>query len=148
MDNKYFLSKEEFVSIYSKVPRLTIDLVIKSEDGILLALRDIIPWKGFWHLPGGTVAKGEKLTDAVLRIAKGETGLDVKIKKELGHLEYLIETRPEANFHSVAMVFEVEPIGGNMTPDENSKELRYFKDLPENIIPEQIEFLERKGFKK
>ena len=111
MENKYWLSKEEFVDIYKRVPRLTVDLVIKSADGILLSLRDIEPWKGFWHLPGGTVAKGEKITEAAERIAKGETGLDIKIIKELGYLEYLVEVREEGNLHSVSIVLEVEPIG-------------------------------------
>ena len=55
------LSDEEFYSIYSKVPRLALDVVIRSDEGILLSLRAIEPHKGLWHLPGGTVYRGETI---------------------------------------------------------------------------------------
>lgn len=75
--NEYPLTKEEFDSIYSKVPRLTVELVIKDGDKILLTKRSIEPCRGLWHLPGGTVYFGESLLDAVKRIAKKELSIDV-----------------------------------------------------------------------
>jgi len=53
------LSKRDYYRIYSLVPRLTIDLIIFHNDGLVLSRRDIPPCKGMWHLPGGTVLLGE-----------------------------------------------------------------------------------------
>ena len=33
------LSYEEFVAIYSKVPRLCVDLVVRTDEGVLMTLR-------------------------------------------------------------------------------------------------------------
>ena len=49
------LPKEEFEHIFSRVPRLTVELVVASDDrGVPLALRDFGPCQGLWHLPGET----------------------------------------------------------------------------------------------
>ena len=51
------LPKEWFDRIFSKVPRLTVEVLITSKErGVLLALRDVDPCRGMWNLPGGTVA--------------------------------------------------------------------------------------------
>lgn len=142
----HYLTDEEFYGIYGKVPRLNIDLVIKSPEGILLALRTIEPHQGCWHLPGGTVYKGELLADAAARIAKKETGLDISIKKDMGYMEFPAEIRNGIAIHTVSVVFEVEPAKGELRHDEHAKELRYFKELPEMVIPIHEEFLRQKGY--
>ena len=69
------LPKDEFDRIFSKVPRLTVEVLITSEErGVLLALRDVDPCRGMWNLPGGTVRFGERLVDAVRRVAANELG--------------------------------------------------------------------------
>ena len=60
------LPKEEFDAIFSRVPRLTVEIVIvRSDLGVLLARRGSGPCAGLWHLPGGTVRFGEPLIEAV-----------------------------------------------------------------------------------
>ena len=50
----------------------TVEVLITSEErGVLLALRDVDPCRGMWNLPGGTVRFGERLVDAVRRVAAG-----------------------------------------------------------------------------
>ena len=45
------LPQEEFDWIFSRVPRLTVELVIASASrGVLLALREFGPYQGLWHL--------------------------------------------------------------------------------------------------
>ena len=61
--NKPF-SSEEFRSIYSKVPRLCVEVIIKTSGGIVLSLRKLPSWHGKWHIPGGTVYYKEKVADA------------------------------------------------------------------------------------
>lgn len=135
------LSEKDFREIYEKVPRLCVDIVIKNEDGVLLSMRSIKPYNGMWHIPGGTVYKEEKLEEAAIRIAKKETGLDVDLGKYLGYIEYLNEKRFGGYGHSFSVMLEAVSIGGELKSDENSKELKYFKELPENLIKEQRDFL-------
>ena len=83
------LPQEEFDHIFSRDPRLAVELVIASDDrGVLLALRDFGPCQGLWHLPGGTVRFGEPLVEAVKRVAQDELGLTVSIGQLLGYIEY------------------------------------------------------------
>ena len=64
------LAQDEFDWIFSRVPRLAVEVVIASRKrGVLLALRDFGPCRGLWHLPGGTVRFGEPVTEAVRRVA-------------------------------------------------------------------------------
>ena len=132
------LSFEEFKNIYSKVPRLCIDLVVKTQDGILLTKRDIPPYKGYWHTPGGTLLLTEKITKAIQRIAKDEFGSKVKIIKLLGTMEFPPD---EITKHSVSIVYLIKPISKNLKGNWQAKELKFFKEIPEKTIKEQKKFL-------
>ncbi len=79
---------KELKYIYSKVPRLCVDLVFKNSKGILLTRRDVPPSKGWWHFSGITVLVGGTLKDTVQRVAKEELNTRVKIQKLFGFLEY------------------------------------------------------------
>jgi len=130
----------EFVSIYSRVPRLCVDLAIVNGNGILLTKRDINPWKGMWHTPGGTLLFGEKIKDAIRRISMEETGLKVKVVRLLGVAEF-VGTEKGAYSHGVSLYYLAEPAGGRLRGSEQGKELKYFRKLPANLIKEQKEFL-------
>ena len=75
-----YLTQEEFNEIYDKVPRLCVEPLIVSNDGILLTRRAINPGKGLWHFPGGTVLKGETLQEAVVRLVKRNWGWIVTLE--------------------------------------------------------------------
>lgn len=138
-DKDYPFSLEEFRAIYKKVPRLTVEVVIKSDKGVLLSLRDIEPWKGLWHLPGGTVFFGEQLTDAVKRVAKRELGVTVIGTKLLGYIEY--PSHYEQGLDSpVGLAFLVN-YKGHTKPNKEASELEWFSKLPSNVHPDQDEFI-------
>jgi len=83
------LPKDEFDRIFSRVPRLTVEVLISSEErGVLLALRDVDPCRGMWNLPGGTVRFGERLIEAVRRVAADELGIRVRVGPLAGNIEY------------------------------------------------------------
>jgi len=82
------LPQAEYERIYAKVPRLRVEVIVVSTDGVLLSRPEAGPWKGLWHIPGGTVRFGERLTDAVLRVARDELGVEVAIDRFLGYVEY------------------------------------------------------------
>lgn len=81
------LSRKDFDYIYSRVPRLCVDIILQTNKGILLTKRSIEPYKGMWHIPGGTVLKGETVEGAVIRIAKKELGITPKIERLIDFIE-------------------------------------------------------------
>jgi len=135
------IPKEEFISIYSKVPRLAVDLVIKNKKGVIFTKRSIIPYKGKWHLPGGTVLLNERLSDTAKRIAKKELGLIVKVERVLGHLEYSEKNKSYAR-HTIAIVILVEVIEGEIILNEEASKVKISKKIPGNFISSQKKFLQ------
>jgi len=138
------LPQDEFDWIFSRVPRLTVEVVIGSSDrGVLLALRDFGPCEGLWHLPGGTVRFGEPATEAVTRVARDELGLAVSAGALLGYIEY-----PSHYNHGldspVGLAFRAHPTVTEM-PDERDlrSECAWFTTLPDNMHDEQRDFLAR-----
>lgn len=135
-------SSEEFEEIYSKVPRLCVDLVVKTPEGVVLSLRNLPSWRGKWHLPGGTVLYGEKITDAIGRIAQEELGVSVEMKTLLGYIEFPSEETERGFGHTVSMAFLCSTDKVNFKPNEESSKIEVFKELPPDLIPEQHKFLE------
>ncbi len=134
------LVPRDFKFIYRRVPRLCVDLVIKDRRGIVLIQRDIIPDKGRWHFPGGTVHFGEPLTAAVERFARDETGLRVKILKVIDAVEYF---RGKEFGHIVSIVYLVKPVSGALHGSWQGKRVRFFASLPKGMVVEQRRFLLR-----
>lgn len=135
----------QFIRIYTKVPRLCVDVVILTKEGIVLSKRDIEPSKNMWHIPGGTVLLGERLTDTAQRVALEETGLTVNIKNFLGITEFFT---PTVIGQSVSMTYLVTPISGNLRGSSQGKEVRFFKTLPKKIIIEHREFIQKNNLLK
>ncbi len=128
-----YLSDKDYNFIYSNSPRVCIDLFIKKDDKILLTKRDIEPFKGYWHTPGGRIKFRETIEDAIKRIAKVEIKCDdIKIGKMLGIVELLDEYQDSNPRHSITMYYEVF----------TSCEGNYFNECPENTIPQQKKFIE------
>jgi ADP-ribose pyrophosphatase YjhB (NUDIX family) len=141
------LSQEEFNTIYKKVPRLTVEIIVQGDKGVYLTLRDIEPCKGLWHLPGGTVRFGEPLRDAVARIAKRELGIEVQTSALLGYIEY-----PSHYLNGldspVGIAFSIESYTGEIKTNHESKESGWFNSLPHNMHQEQIDFLKKNILKE
>lgn len=134
-------SYDEFKSIYSKVPRLAVDLIIQSEQGILLSMRQIPPYKGQWHLPGGTVYYKESIENAVHRFADEEVGVKIEIKELLGYITYNSEEKERGFGYSVALAFLCKLTSGTPRASEQGNDFTYFKEIPENTVIDQKEFL-------
>jgi ADP-ribose pyrophosphatase YjhB (NUDIX family) len=139
----YPFTLEEFHAIYSKVPRLTVEVVVKSDKGVLLSLRDIEPCKGMWHIPGGTVFLGESLVSAVRRVARRELGVEVRGEpKFLDYIEYP-EFYKQGFGHALGMAFLID-YDGEPKSNQESAELKWFRELPPNTIAEQSQFINSK----
>lgn len=137
------LSPEEFDQIYSRVTRLTVEVVIRSDQGILLVKRDIEPCRGQWHLPGGTVRFGESLIAAVRRVAMAEVGVTVEVGPQIGYIEYPQMLAGGYRGWPVGLAFEATVAGGRITGSPAGAEAAWFTGIPQVTIAEQAEFLAR-----
>lgn len=137
------LPKEIFDNIYRKVPRLCIEVVLNTSRGIILTKRLVPACVGMWHIPGGTVCHGEKLEEAVYRVADDELGVNIDIKKMIGIIQYtkLCENK---SGHAVGIAFlcELKSEGQKFRGSFQAEEIEAFKIIPDNTIPEQKIFLE------
>jgi len=139
------LPQAEYQAIYSKVPRLTVEVAIVSSKGVLLSRRETGPCAGLWHIPGGTARFGEALTDAVHRVAKQELGVDVTIDAVLGYIEYPSHLERGLDW-PVGMAFGVHLTPSSAdhfrpTPDA----VAWFATHPEEMHDEQKVFLSTHG---
>ena len=65
-----------------------IGAVVFDEQGrLLLVKRANPPAQGKWSLPGGRLKSGETSEDGVVREVREETGLDVKVVREVGTIQ-------------------------------------------------------------
>lgn len=145
MNNKP-LSYQEFVSIYSKVPRLNVEVVLIKDDGIVLTKRSIEPCIGQWHLPGGTIYFGESIDSAVSRVAMEEIGVEVEIVRLLGAIEYPKLHNGGYFGWPVGLAYEVKLKSGVLRGSEQGEEVSTFNKLPSNTIEDQVRFI-RKHYK-
>jgi ADP-ribose pyrophosphatase YjhB (NUDIX family) len=138
-----WLPKEQYDAIFSRVPRLCVEVVISTpERGVLLTRRDIPPHAGAWHIPGGTVLFGERLVDAVARVAARELGFAVRAGELLGYIEY-----PSHYEHGLD-----SPVGlafaGEVMDGADAVRLpaggEWFATLPEGLYAEQRDFLKQR----
>lgn len=132
------LSEEEYKYIFNRVPRICVDVLIRKDNGIILTKRDIEPNKGTWHIPGGRLMRYESIQQAIDRIASKEVGVKVTTEKFLGYIEYI----HDGSFvHSVSLAFLASYKSGTLQNDYQSKEIQLFSALPENMYPQQGEFI-------
>lgn len=138
-------STKEFSDIFSVIPRMTTDLLVPTESGILLAQRTIEPYIGHWYLPCGTYLRGTNPQrfntpeENIQLIAQQELGTSVEVKKFLGTCANLKEAREPFVYASISFIYVCFP-NGEVRPAET---IRPFTDLPDKVMPHHREFLEK-----
>jgi ADP-ribose pyrophosphatase YjhB (NUDIX family) len=132
------LSDKEYKFVYSRAPRLCVDVLVFTEKGFLLSKREIPPFKGLWHLPGGRVFYRESIENAIKRIALEEVGVRVKMLKMLGYYEML---KDGPYVHSGALIFTVKIMSGSVRGSAQAREIKAFRNIPIGMNPPQKFFL-------
>jgi ADP-ribose pyrophosphatase YjhB (NUDIX family) len=143
---KHPFAFEQFREIYSKVPRVSVDLVIQTPNGIVLTLRKLPSWNGLWHLPGVTVLYKEPVERAVRRCAREEAGAAVTVEKLLGYLEYPSEEQQRGFGSTVSLVFLCKATNTVLRANREAAKIKAFSELsklPVNIIDEHRPILEK-----
>jgi len=107
-------------------PKIAVGTIIRSTAGrLVLVRRAIEPGYGKWVFPGGYVDRGEPLTDAAIREAREECGLDIR-------LDGLVNIYSYAGRVPVIVVYAATAVGGTLRTDEESLETGEFEhpDIP------------------
>lgn len=138
------LPTKVFEEIYRQVPRLCVEVVIDTPKGIILTKRLIPACAGMWHIPGGTVYHGEKLKEAVHRIADDELGVEINIKNMIGVIEYpRICEKKYSHAIGIAFLCELKSEDQKFRGSFQGEEIETFKLIPDDTVPEQKIFLDR-----
>lgn len=110
-----WLADETFKSVIQHTPLISIDLIVRNENGeVLLGKRINAPAKGDWFVPGGRVRKNETLDDAFFRLVKEELGIESGIirkdAKFLGVFEHFYDDcvfGDDVSTHYVVLAYEI-----------------------------------------
>lgn len=119
-------------------PLVTVDAIIEIGGGIILIKRKNPP--PGWAIPGGFVDYGESLEEAVVREAKEETCLDIKLVMQFH--TYSAPGR-DPRHHTVSTIFIATATGIPKAADD-AKEIGVFtrETLPQDIAFDHRQILE------
>ncbi len=110
-----WLPDETFKSVIQHTPLISIDLIVRNEQGeVLLGKRVNAPAKGYWFVPGGRVSKNETLDDAFVRLVKEELGIESGVTradaKFLGVFEHFYDDcvfGSDVSTHYIILGYEI-----------------------------------------
>lgn len=110
-----WLPDETFKSVIQHTPLISIDLIVRNEQGeVLLGKRVNAPAKGYWFVPGGRVRKNETLDDAFVRLVHEELGIESGLTradaKFLGVFEHFYDDcifGDDISTHYIVLAYEL-----------------------------------------
>lgn len=120
-----WLPNETFKSVIQHTPLISIDLIVRNEQGeVLLGKRVNAPAKGYWFVPGGRVRKNETLDDAFVRLVHEELGIEAGMiradAKFLGVFEHFYKDcvfGDDLETHYIVLGYELSLKMHNILPE-------------------------------
>lgn len=125
-----------------------VGVLIRDGDRYLIVRRGAEPDAGLWSIPGGLIEVGERASEAAVREAKEETGLDVDIVDLLGVVDKIVRDDDRIKYHFVIVDYLAEARGGSMRAASDALEARWVRaeELPDyELTPTLVELLRRVG---
>ncbi len=116
-------------------PFCTVDVIIETGEGVILIKRKNPP--PGWAIPGGFVDYGESLEDAIIREAKEETGLDIKLLRQFHTYS---DPGRDPRHHTVSTIF-IAAASGKPQAGDDAEEVGVFS---RNSLPVKIAFDHRR----
>lgn len=133
------MSEKRFNNFRRSFPFSCIDLIVlDKQNKFLLVRRNIPPYKGKWCLPGGIIRYGEKMIDAINRIAQKELGIEVELIREVGFFEKIFQER-----HDISHCFLVRLKSKIIKLDFQATRATFFSDIPKQIASFHKEMIKK-----
>ena len=105
------LDNKTFKTVVNSTPLISIDLLVKKDNKILLGKRINKPAQGYLFSIGGRVYKNEPIQQATARIAKTELNIELKLTpKFVGVFEHFYDNGAykDVSTHYINLAYEVD----------------------------------------
>jgi len=122
------LDDQTFKTVISSTPLISIDLLVKKDNKILLGKRINKPAQAYLFSIGGRVYKNETIKSAMMRIANNELNISLKsIPKFMGVFEHFYEDSiyQDVSTHYVNLAYEIEIEEAPKLPTEQHNEYQW-----------------------
>ena len=122
------LDNQTFKIVLNSTPLISIDLIVKKDNKILLGKRINKPAQGYLFSIGGRVYKNETINSAMMRIAKTELNIGLKlIPKFIGVFEHFYDDSiyQDLSTHYVNLAYEIEIEEASNLPTEQHNEYQW-----------------------
>ena len=123
------LDDATFKTIIDSTPLISIDILLKKDNKVLLGRRINKPAQGYFFSTGGRINKNETIDSAMVRIVKNELNIELKfMPKFIGVFEHFyddsIYESVTTHYINIAYEYEVEEIPD--LPAEQHSEYKWF----------------------
>lgn len=128
-----YIEGETFKSVIANTPLVSVDLIVRDNEKILLGRRINKPAQGYWFTLGGRILKDEMINSAIRRIAQVELGVELNsTPKFIGVFEHLYDDSifDHVTTHYINLGYEVELSALEALPKDQHDDYRWF-DLEE-----------------
>ena len=118
-----------FKTVIDSAPLVSIDILLKKDNKILLGKRINKPAQGYFFSTGGRVNKNETIDNAMARIAKNELNIELKsTPKFIGVFEHFYDDSmfEDVSTHYVNLAYEYEMEEDLSLPTEQHNEYQWF----------------------
>mgnify|MGYP006438226315 FL=1 len=122
------LDDQTFETVISSTPLISIDLLVKKDNKILLGQRINKPAQGYLFSIGGRVYKNETIDSAMMRIAKDELNFSLKLTPRfIGVFEHFYDDSiyQDVSTHYVNLAYEIEIEETLNLPNEQHNEYQW-----------------------
>ena len=144
------LDDQIFKTVVDSTPLISIDILIKKGNKILLGKRINKPAQGYFFSIGGRVYKNETIDNAMARVALNELNIDLKSTPEfMGVFEHFYDDSLYENVstHYVNIAYEYEMEETPDLPAEQHSEYKWFT-IDELLESKQVHKYTKDYFRK
>ncbi len=128
-----FLDNNTFETVIDSTPLISIDLVVKNQQGqALLGFRTNRPAQNYWFVPGGRIQKNESMNKAFTRLCQNELGIARSMKQAtfLGSYEHFYDDSvfgEHISTHYVVLGYEIAVDESQLSlPTEQHSQYQWF----------------------
>jgi ADP-ribose pyrophosphatase YjhB (NUDIX family) len=113
-----------------------VDGVYVKDGKIFLLKRNVEPFKGCWHLPGGHLERNESLEDALIREFKEETNLDINVGR-------IVDGRIEKTYDrtKIIVALQVTSATGEIRLNSENSKYGWFFQTPKDSVCDYSKYL-------